>query len=151
MSRGRRVRWGSVPRWGRWVAAGYVVGFLEGGCAHLLDLLRGGIHVYAPIAAVPWQVFFVGLVVLDPLVVVLVAGRRAAGVWLAGAVMAADVVANWAVDWQWVREDPGWALRPVGLLPITLFGVFVLATCAPLARAVESGGRVRAGVGSVPG
>lgn len=34
-------------------------------------------------------------------------------------------VATWYVNWTWGKEDPAGVLRPVGLLPITLFGAFV--------------------------
>ncbi|MBO2465731.1 hypothetical protein [Actinomadura violacea] len=115
----------------------YLIGFAEGTCAHAWDLARGGIHAYA-FAPVALQVFFVALVVLDPLVVVLVARARPAGITLAGAVMAADVTANWIADWPILHDDPGWLWRPVGLLPITLFGLFVLATMPPLRRALTT-------------
>jgi hypothetical protein len=36
-----------------------------------------------------------------------------------------------------MHEDPARLLHPVGLLPITLFGVFVLATTLPLLRVVK--------------
>ncbi|MCN9243676.1 hypothetical protein NGF19_23290 [Streptomyces sp. RY43-2] len=121
----------------------YVIGFLEGTCAHVLDLLRGGIHVYASFAPLPLQVFFVSLAVLDPLVVVLVGLLRPVGIWSACAVMALDVTANWITNWPQVREDWTWLLRPVGLLPITLFGLFVLASAVPLRRAVALGTGVR--------
>lgn len=112
----------------------YVVGFTEGVCAHVVDLVSGGVHAYQAFAPPAVRVFFVSLVILDPLVVVLVARVRRAGVRLASGVMLLDVAANWVVDWQWLRVDPGWLWQPVGLLPITVFGVFVLATAVPLAR-----------------
>ena len=68
--------------------------------------------------------FFVSLVVLDPLVVVLVAFVLRAGIWLAVGVIVLDVAANWIGNWSSLHEDPARLLRPVGLLPITLFGVF---------------------------
>jgi hypothetical protein len=43
-------------------------------------------------------VFFLALVILDPLVIVLVATVRRAGVALAAAVMAADATANWITN-----------------------------------------------------
>ena len=112
----------------------YLIGFLEGAGAHCLDLIRGGVHAYASFAPVPLQVFFVSLVVLDPLVVVLVACLRPEGIRLAGGVMVMDVIANWIVNWPQLQEDPAWLLRPVGLLPITLFGLFVVASSVPLLR-----------------
>ncbi|MEV0637678.1 hypothetical protein AB0I77_22525 [Streptomyces sp. NPDC050619] len=114
----------------------YLIGFLEGAGAHCLDLIRGGIHAYASFAPVPLQVFFVSLVVLDPLVVVLVGLVRPKGVRLASGVMVMDFIANWIVNWPQLQEDPAWLLRPVGLLPITLFGLFVVASSAPLLRAM---------------
>ncbi|WP_234367554.1 MULTISPECIES: hypothetical protein [Streptomyces] len=114
----------------------YVIGFLEGTGAHCLDLVRGGIHVYASFAPVPLQVFFVSLVVLDPLVAVLVGLARPEGVRLASGVMVLDVIANWIVNWPRLQEDPAWLLRPVGLLPVTLFGLFDIAPLAPLHRAM---------------
>ncbi|MYR59612.1 hypothetical protein GTY54_26385 [Streptomyces sp. SID625] len=116
----------------------YLIGFLEGAGAHFLDLIGGGIHVYASFAPVPLQVFFVSLAVLDPLVVVLVGLVRPVGVRLACGVMGLDVMANWITNWPQLEEDPAWLLRPVGLLPITLFGLFVVASSVPLLRAVEA-------------
>jgi hypothetical protein len=55
-------------------------------------------------------VFFVSLVVLDPLVVVLTAFVCRAGIWLAAAVMAVDIAANWTANWPSLQEDPVWLL-----------------------------------------
>lgn len=132
MRGGLRDRWRGLPRWVRVALAVYVIGFVEGAGAHFLDLAGGGIHFYASFAPVPLQVFFVSLAVLDPLVVVLVTLVRPAGIRLACGVMVLDVAANWIVNWPWLQEDPGWLLRPVGLLPITLFGLFVAVSSVPL-------------------
>ncbi|MEE4420683.1 hypothetical protein [Streptomyces bugieae] len=122
----------------------YLIGFLEGACAHLLDLIRGGIHAYASFAPVPLQVFFVSLVVLDPLVVVWVGRVRSVGIRLAAGVMVLDVIANWIVNWPSLQMNPAWLLRPVGLLPLTLFGLFVIASSVPLLRSVKgAAGRLR--------
>jgi hypothetical protein len=86
-------------------------------------------------------VFFVGLVVLDPLVVALAGFVRREGIWLAAGVMALDVTANWVGNWPSLREDPTRLLGPVGLVPITLFGVFVLATALPMLRVMKTGGK----------
>jgi hypothetical protein len=82
-------------------------------------------------------VFFVSLIVLDPLVVVLVAFVRREGIWLAVGVIMVDVAANWIGNWPSLHEHPATLLRPVGLLPITLFGVFVLVTALPLLRVMN--------------
>ena len=116
--------------------AAYVLGVLQGTGAHVLDLVGGGIHVYASFAPVPLQVFFVSLVVWNPLVVVLVGLVRRVGIHLACGVMALDVLANWIVNWPRMAKDPTWLLRPVGLLPITLFGLFVVVSSVPLRRAL---------------
>ncbi|WP_234440590.1 hypothetical protein [Streptomyces rimosus] len=132
---GLRQRWGRLPVWARWVAVVYAVGFAQGACAHLLDLVRGGIHAYASYPHVAYQVYFISLVVLDPLAALLVVRLRRAGVWLACGVMITDVTANWTGNWPWIRDDPAQLLRPVGLLPITLFGLFVVVTNRSLRRA----------------
>ncbi|MFG2532995.1 hypothetical protein [Streptomyces sp. NPDC048516] len=85
----------------------------------------------------PLQVFFVSLAVLDPLVVVLVVRARPEGVRLAWGVMVLDVLANWIVNWPPLQEDPTWLLRPVGLLPITLFGLFVVVSSVPVLRVMS--------------
>lgn len=58
---------------------------------------------------------------------------RREGIRLAGAVMVVDVCVNWWGNRHWLRDDPGQLL---GLLPLTLFGVFVIASWLPLRRAV---------------
>jgi hypothetical protein len=115
----------------------YLIGFAQGTGAHIRDLVRGGIHAYS-FAPQAWiQVFFLSLVVLDPLVVVLVVFVRREGIWLAAGVMVLDVTANWIVNWPSLNEDPARLLHPVGLLPVTLFGVFVLVTTLPLLRVMK--------------
>jgi hypothetical protein len=71
------------------------------------------------------------------MVVVLAGFVRRQGIWLAAGVMVLDVAANWIGNWRWLDEDPARLLRPVGLLPITLFGVFVLVTTLPLVRVMK--------------
>jgi hypothetical protein len=115
----------------------YLIGFAQGTGAHIRDLARGGIHAYSALPQAWIQVFFVSLVVLDPLVVVLVAFVRREGIWLAAGVMVVDGAANWTGNWPSLQEDPVRLLRPVGLLPITLFGVFVLVTALPLLRVMN--------------
>ena len=136
-----RERWGGQPLWARWILAVYLIGFLEGSWVHLFDLVRDGIHAYAWFPEVSFQVFFISLAALDPLVVVLVALVRREGIWLASGVMVLDVSANWIGSWHWLRNAPAELLRPVGLLPITLFGLFVVASLVPLHRttAVKAG------------
>jgi len=65
-------------------------------------------------------------------------GARREGIWPAAGVMALDVAANWIGHWPSLHEDPARLLRPVGLLPITLFGVFGLVTALPLLRVMKN-------------
>ncbi len=105
------MRWASQPGWARWVLVAYLIGFADGTGAHVRDLARGGLHAYG-LAPVPLQVFFSGLVLLDPLVFGLVLLARPAGAWLAGAVMAADMAANWYLRLSVGPEDRGRFLSP---------------------------------------
>jgi hypothetical protein len=112
----------------------YLVGFADGTADHVRWMSHGGIHAYArsyPQVAI--QVFFVSLVVLDPLVVALVAFARREGIWLAALVMALDVAANWIGNWARIRDD--WLPNVPWL--ITLFGVFVLVTAPALLSAMN--------------
>lgn len=52
--------------------------------------MRGGSPAYSALPQVWIQVFFISLAVLDPLVVVLTAFVRRAGIWLAAGVMVVD-------------------------------------------------------------
>ncbi|MET7701263.1 hypothetical protein [Streptomyces sp. NPDC005485] len=128
-----RERWGGQALWVRWVLTAYLIGFFEGSCVHIFYLARDGIHAYASFPQVPLRVFFVSLAILDPLVAVLVGLVRREGVWLASAVMVTDVFGNWWGNRHWLREDPAQLLP---LLPITLFGLFVVAFLFPLLRTV---------------
>jgi magnesium-transporting ATPase (P-type) len=109
----------------------YLIGFADGTGDHVRWMTHGGIHAYAssyPQIAI--QVFFVSLVILDPLAFVLVAFVRREGIWLAVVVMVLDVAANWIGNWARSRHD--WMPNVPWL--ITLFGVFVLVTALPLLR-----------------
>ena len=101
-----RTDWARLPRWARWVLAGYLIGFADGTGAHIRDLARDGVHAYAAFGPVPVQVFLVALVVLDPLVLILAGLARPAGVWLACAVLLLDNAANWIGNWPGLRSDP---------------------------------------------
>ncbi|WP_406177417.1 hypothetical protein [Streptomyces sp. NBC_00996] len=128
-----RERWGGQPLWARWVLTVYLIGFLEGSCVHIFYLARDGIHAYASFPQVPLRVFFVSLAILDPLVAVLVGLVRREGIWPASAVMVTDVFGNWWSNRHWLQDDPA---KLLPLLPITLFGLFVVAFLLPLHRTV---------------
>lgn len=113
----------------------WMVGFAVGTVTHVLDLVLGGVEVYAgyPDAV---RVYWVALTVLDPLVVVGAARRMGAAVVLGVAVMVSDVTIN-----TWVLVSTG-ALGIAGLAMQIVFGTFVVATAPMLWRAW---GRVRPG------
>jgi len=119
--------WRALPRWARIALGVYAGAFLVATVSHIVDIVVHGDSVYA--AAPPQlRLFFVSLVVLDPVVVALVLRMRRAGVLLAVAVMLADVTANVAMS----AIDPTWRLAPT--LPV--FGVFVVVTALPLWRSL---------------
>jgi hypothetical protein len=134
-----RAKWAVLPVWAKWVLALYMIGFADGTADHVRWMTHGGIHAYASsYPQVPIQVFFVILVVADPLIVVLLGLVRREGIWLACAVMVLDLVANWVGNWSRIRHDPG--LNVPWL--ITLFGVFVLACAPPLLLVWREGAAV---------
>jgi hypothetical protein len=120
-----RDRWKRLPAWARWVLAAYVIGFADGTVVHVRQLAHGGIHAYAGFGYVPVQVFLVLLVALDPVAALLCVFTKRAGVWLAVLIMALDVAANWAGNWNAMPR----------FLVTFLVGEF-FATAVPLLRAI---------------
>jgi hypothetical protein len=118
------------------VLALYLVGFADGTGDHVHVISRGGIHAYAGFPPVPVQVFLIGLVVLDPLALVLTGLVRRAGVWLAVGIMALDMPINWYWNWTRITSQPG-RLLVTTLGPITIFGLFVLVTAPVLLRVLR--------------
>ncbi|MEU8629783.1 hypothetical protein [Streptomyces sp. NPDC048669] len=118
----------------RFVVTAYVICFLWGTTVHLVDLAGGGHNSYASYAPAPIRVYFVALVLLDPLAAVLLARLRPAGVLVAVAVMSVDMTANYYVNWPQISQHPEYVLRPLGLLPVTLFALFVAVTATHLYR-----------------
>ncbi len=131
------MRWGSRPTWARWLVAVYVVGFLEGTVAHAYFLVAGGPAAYS-YAPVPVQLLFHALLLLDPLAALLTVRVHPLGPLLCAGIMLVDLTANWWVQWDAVLTHPAAFVRPVGLLPMTLFGVLVLSAAFPLSRALAS-------------
>ena len=129
--------WSALPVWARWVLAVYLIGFTDGTAAHVRDLARSGFHAYAGFLQVPLRVFFTSLVLVDPLVVVLAALVLPAGIWLAAVVMVLDAAANTAGNWSRIQRDPAWPFTASGLLLITVFAVFVLATAPAMLHAAK--------------
>jgi hypothetical protein len=98
-----RAKWAVLPVWAKWVLALYMIGFADGTADNVRWMTNGGIHAYASsYPQVPIQVFFVILVVADPLIVVLLGLVRREGIWLACAVMvwisSPTGVGNWSKD-----------------------------------------------------
>ncbi|UQA92490.1 hypothetical protein [Streptomyces halobius] len=122
-----------LPQWSRWAVALYLFAFGQAFFVHLYALLDGGFHAYAwaPPAV---RTYFTLLVVLDPLAFFLVWRLRPVGVVYSCVVMALDAFANWYANWDFVMHNPWTLAQPVGLTPITLFTVFVLASAVPLRR-----------------
>jgi hypothetical protein len=132
-----RRRWARLPLWARCVLVVYIVGFADGTGDHIRWMLRGGIHAYAgAYPQVPIQVLFVLLVLLDPLAAVLAGFARRDGVWLACAIMVADMTANWTGNWTRITSPQGRLLDTAPWL-ITAFGLFVFATAGPLLRVLR--------------
>ncbi|MER5794685.1 hypothetical protein [Streptomyces sp. NPDC001980] len=125
----------------------YVIGFLEGTGMHGYLLVTEGLDAYS-YAPKLVQLLFHVLLVLDPLVALLILCARPGGPSLAAVVMLADMAGNWTVAGSAVMAHPTAFLHPTGLLPITLFGIFVLLTALPLRRALLSGGGANACVSS---
>ena len=115
----------------RVILAVWILGFLIGTTTHILDLVLGGVDVYAGFPA-PVRIFWVALTLLDPLAVLLVASRRRAGVVVGVLIMVADVAVNWTV----FATVEGFGL--FGLVNQSLFFGFVLLTARPLWRAFGS-------------
>ncbi|OUE24153.1 hypothetical protein [Clavibacter michiganensis] len=107
-----------------WIA-GFGIGI--GTATHVLDLAIGGADVYAGFPAA-LRAFWISLTVLDPLVILLLARRRRAGVALGIAVILADIAVNWTVL-ATVGGIPAW-----GAVDQTLFAILVVATAPALLR-----------------
>ncbi|WP_143094428.1 hypothetical protein [Streptacidiphilus jiangxiensis] len=78
------------------------------------------------------------MLALDVLAVVLTVRASPAAPPLAAFAISADAFGNWWTQAGNVVRHPLDYLAPFGLLPITLFGVFVLATAIPLHRALAA-------------
>ena len=132
----RWTRWAGLPRWVQPALAVYAIGFLEGAGSHAWDLATRGAHAYD---AVWWpsQALYYTLVVWDSLAVYLALRAHPAVVPLGVAIMAADLSSNWHYNWSAIRADPGLFWAPVGLLPMSLFGLFVAGAGVPLWRVLR--------------
>jgi hypothetical protein len=126
-----RDRWARLPPWARWVLAACLIGFADGTGARVRRMMHGGIRACAAFGYVPVQVFTAALTVLDPLALALMALVRREG-WLAVAVTALDVPANWAGNW------PAMPRFMISARPDEVLAVLVFATAVPLLRAVAA-------------
>lgn len=111
----------------RLIATLWAVGFIVGTTTHTIDLVTGGLHVYAGFPeAVRW--FWISLTVLDPLVVILLIFRSRAAAPVAVLVMVADLAVNWTVFFT--LGGLSW----FGVLTQSIFGAFVFLTARHIWR-----------------
>ena len=108
----------------------YSLCFLAGTYTHVKDLLTNGL-LAAPVPLVI-GIFWNVLTLLDPLTVVLLWWRPKAGIWLAIAIMVADISVNTGVYLAGYYGLPTRHMVPLSLFEQSLFGLFVLVT-APMA------------------
>lgn len=108
----------------------YSLGFLAGTYTHIADLVRHG-FLAAPVP-LAIGVFWNVLTLLDPLTVLLLWRRPKAGIWLAVAIMVADISVNTGVYLAGYFGPPIRHLVPLSLFEQSLFGVLVLVS-APVA------------------
>jgi hypothetical protein len=129
-------RWAGLPAGARVALAVYAICFLEGAGSHVLQIAGGGVHTYDWVWW-PSQVLYYTLVVWDSLAVYLALRAQAAVVPLGVAIMVLDLGSNWHYNWSSIRADPGLFWAPVGLLPMSSFGLFVVAAGMPLWRVLR--------------
>ncbi len=117
-------RYRMLPGPVRLVLSVWLVVFTIGTLSHVVDLIGGGLDVYAW-APPLLEPFYLALVGLDALVVGLLLGLRRAGVVLGAVVLVLDVIANW---WVTLEGSAPNDLPPIALAPLTLVGLFVVAS-----------------------
>ncbi|WP_336661425.1 hypothetical protein [Leucobacter sp. USHLN154] len=103
------------------IVAVWVIGFTVGTITHAIDLVAGGLNVYAGFP-MPVRWFWISLTVLDPLVVVLLILRSRAAVPIAVLVMVADLTVNWSVFFAIG------GLTLFGVITQSIFGAIVFIT-----------------------
>ena len=111
----------------RVIVALWAVGFIVGTTTHTIDLVTGGLNVYAGFPE-PVRWFWISLTVIDPLVVLLILFRSRAAAPAAVLVMLADLAVNWTVF-----STVG-GLSLFGVLTQSAFGLFVFCTAAHVCR-----------------
>ncbi len=119
------------PRRSRAILILWVIGFLIGTATHILDLVEGGFETYAEFPTA-LRLFWVSLVVLDPITVVLLLLHRRVGIVLALTVILADIAVNWTV-FVTVSGNPLF-----GVVNQTVFAAFLLATTPMLWRSFRT-------------
>jgi hypothetical protein len=103
----------------------WIVGYLIGTSTHIADLAFGGADTYAGFPD-SLRLFWVSLVLLDPLVVLLLVRRKRAGVVLGVVVIVVDVAVNVTV-----YATLG-GISAFGIINQGLFGVVVLVSATRL-------------------
>lgn len=143
MERGMGMRWREPARWtGLPVAARvaltvYTIGFVEGAGSHVGDFAsRGMAHTYDGVWW-PSRVLYYTLVAWDLLVVYLAVRAHPAVVPAGVTILALDLGSNWYYNWSAIHADPGLFWAPVGLLPMSSFGLFAAGAGVPLWRVLR--------------
>lgn len=103
--------------------------FAYGAVVHAVQIVGGGSDPY-PGAPTAIAVFFVALVVLDPLAALLIALRRRLGIAIGIGVLTLDAVANGVVNYPPHVTEPGVTAGRVGQMLVCLLAVG-LAAAAP--------------------
>ncbi|MDJ0362449.1 hypothetical protein [Rhodococcus sp. H29-C3] len=103
--------------------------FAYGAVVHAVQIVGGGSDPY-PCAPTAIPVFFVALVVLDPLAALLIALQWRVGIAIGIGVLALDAVANGIVNYPPHVTEPGVTAGRVGQMLVLLLAVG-LAAAAP--------------------
>ena len=122
-----------MPGWAQFCLFVYAACFVEGLGSHIRDLVLYGFHAY-DWAVWPWRVMWYSFLLIEPVAVWLALRARWAAAPLGIAIMAGDLPPNWYYNWSAIKADPGLFWAPVGLLPMSSFGLFVVITGVPLWR-----------------
>jgi hypothetical protein len=122
-------RWAGVPRRVRVIVAAAVVVFGYGTAVHVVQLFRGGADPATP----PWlAAFFVSLTLLDPMVAILLALRRRAGLALAVVVLTTDALANGYANYV-VDQAGGVTPGRIGQAVVTALAAALVLTASRIA------------------
>jgi len=122
-------KWAGVPRGVRFTVAAEAMVFAYGAAVHVIQLVAGGLRPYQ--WAPTWlAIYFTSLTLADPLAAALLWTRRASGLYLGGAVLVTDALANGYATYALPR---GGTTAQISQAIISLMAIAVLAS-APRVR-----------------